>query len=362
MRRFDWFVPALLAGCAVPSFTTSDDADADETDVGVDTETDVADDTEAVDTPDDTFEPPDETEDTDDEPVDTDDPVAPLNCHPYDPMSYTGWERRYWVKFPNMASCSASSMGSCGLEVHTPEGNTPFPLERPNWTVNTGYQVKQQVSRSGNNDYTQNTWTVCDPSGVSPRGAYEYGYRFFANGNTLKAVIANQSKPQRYLAEEGQLTGALPPTWEQNDLKYTLQVPAANIIRGCPQTATTTRTLDVTYVVFGEETIDIPVLGGQVEAVRVNVQLEQRQGEITRDGGFQCLIGGLYADVFSQAFGQAFGSLFGFDASTGTFVTASIDRWYVRGVGLVRETAVDFVTRELLYEKELRACSNLPGC
>lgn len=360
VARGSWLL-LVAAGCVVPSFGT----DLSLTDDG---ETDLPDDTEVVDTEpapdtdetedDDTFGFPDDTDETED--TDTPGPGTALNCHPFDPVSYSGWQRKYRVSFPGLG-CNLATGRNCGVETHVPEGLLDLPMKIGGQTLQ-GFKVKQTVAQAGNNNYTQSVWSKCDPTGLE-RGIYEYGYNYTVGSETLKAVLKQANNPHRYLPDEAKFYAGFDPSWQVTDLRYTIQVPARNPITqqlGCPQTATGFRKVTATYVGLGFESLTVADVG-VTDAYKLNVILEQEQQITGRDGGFQCqLIGDLYGPLF-DAFGAAFGFL-GFDASTGGFVTASIDRWYVRGVGLVKEVGVDYLSRADLYSKELSSCSGLPDC
>ncbi len=334
----------MASACVVPGFVPNADDPPDETDVDTDLPDEETDDTETdVETETDTalFEETDETEDTDD----TTNPGATLNCHPFDPVSYTGWERKYRVTFP----------GSAGTETHTPQGLTPVPavLSNPKWPQ--GYQTKQVVTGSASNNYTQNMWTTCDPAGLD-KGIYEIGYTIGSGNQTLKA---NARDAQMYLPEERKFFAGFDPAWQVTKKRFTIKVPAVNI-QTCPQTATGFREVTATYVGLGFEPLAVQGLG-TVDAYKVNVILDQTQQVTGRDGAFQCQIAGTFFGAFLAPFQDLFG-VFGYDAESGGFVTASIDRWYVRGVGLVKEDAVDYLTTAPLYNKVLTRCSGLPEC
>ena len=91
-----------------------------------------------------------------------------------------------------------------------------------------------------------------------------------------------------------------------------------------------------------------------LEAYKVTEFREQ-----TQTGGGS---GNPFCDIFGQAFNEILGSS-GYDPTSGVFKKLKIDRWYVRGIGLVREEVVDADNANTVFSvKTLISCSGLPDC
>lgn len=350
-RRSMLSLLVLTAACVTPALTLND-KDGTETDVGVDeTDTDGVvdtDDTVVVDT--------DDTAgwltDTDTDGGGPTGPGTPLNCHPFDPVSYSGWTRKYRINFP----------GTSGWENHAGTGYSPLPQQVTNnfpsaVPVVDGYGYTVNISGAGSNNLQSEYWTVCDYGGA--QGAYDIGYSISADGSTLRAGAKD---PHKYLPKEIDMYAqVLLPNWTHEG-KYKMKVPVPNIIPNCASTATATRDVTATYASFGFETLNIAALGGNVDAYRLNVVLEQSISVASDPNPICNIFGSTFGAVFAELFGSLFGNV---DSDTGEFAKASFDRWYVRGVGLVKEEAYDISIPSQpvsLYDKELTQCGGLPSC
>lgn len=322
---------ALVAGCVTPPLILPTDATSDDTgDVTADSGD--SSDPGTVDTQDTSFQ------DTADEFQDTADlNLTPIDCHPFDPMSYDGWQRRYNITFGG---------GGRGVETHTPDGVTALETAVAVGPITTGFVTKQQVANAGSNNQTTKQFHVC--AGRGSNEAHEIGYHQTASGQTLKA---GAFVTQKYLPDESEMfLAAFPPAWSYDD-SYRLQVPFVSIFPFCPNKAQVRRDVEAQYVGQGFERI--PVAGvGATDAYHITVLLDQTQTLPNVNP-----VCGLFNEAFAPLFG-----IFGFNSDDGSFITAQIDRWYVRGVGLVKEDATDYTTGANLYSKELTSCSGLPEC
>ena len=337
MRRLVWLT-GLLAACAVPyvgdgvDTDTDVDSDAVETDVE---ETDV----EESDTPEE--EPDPEPVDSgwgDDEEDDTEDPLAglpPLGCHPFDSVeSAAGWVRRYDVRFGNDA----------GTEVQTGVGWDVVPA---GWagSVDEGWAYDIVVTGTRDANYEGRVWTVCDHGGVP--GAYEIAWSKAIQGGLLGQTTitlrAAARSPRQYLTDEADMIGGF-PQWTEG-MRYDLTQIGGTILPGGNSAELRH---DGTYVGFGLESVTVPA-GTFPEAVHMVVSYTD---EKVSAGGF--------LDQFFGIFDALFGSLFGF-SNGATTVTVESHRWYVRGIGLVKESTTD-VTGAPISTHELARCSGLPAC
>jgi hypothetical protein len=337
MRRLLW-IPLVLSGCPtpyIPSGTTDTDATTDE---GATTDTDVEE-TDVESDPPDTF-------DTSLVPHDTDTTGMPsnlqdLDCHPWDPMSYDGWMRKYRYKGPG---------GGFGTETHRAAGWADLPDIQAVVTAGNSWTV-ELTGMGASQNYTATYWSTC--TGRSGNGeAHSVAYEITSGGKTLTAGAVDG---EEYLPEEVEFWAQFAPSWIL-DTKYKLKVPVGRnpTVPSCPTTANGWRTVKATYTGLGFEQGDFGPLHN-VDAYKINVVLDQTQ---VVNKSF-CQQFNIFA-LFTQAFAQAFGGVA--QSEDGGFVTASIDRWYVRGVGLVKEVAVDYTTHAELYSKTLTDCSGLPEC
>lgn len=346
MRR--WLVApmALVAACLTPAYVPGGDSGVD-SDVGTDSD--------PVDV--DTDKPQDSGSDSGDSGsvVDTFDPGGggdsgpgpggpdPLACHPFDPtdLTYGAWSRQYAVTFNNGAVS--------GKEVHTPQGVQPIPAMLATIAANNnmpteGTAIQVKVTDAPGNNQTNTLWRTCEGSG-SGKGV-ELGFiqssgRITFNGWGKKKI--------QYLPLESEILSSRQPSWTVDSayrVKYTVS-------QTCGQ-KTATRTVKATNAASGMERITTQATG-PVDAWHVTTFLEQTQVEDASFPNPLCII--------SQAFLEDFFGVGTFDPSTGAFKKQKIDRWYVRGLGLVKEKVVDADAQNAIFsEKTLTKCSGLPGC
>jgi hypothetical protein len=259
---------------------------------------------------------------------------TPIGCHPYDPVEASaGWERRYQVTYGRDA----------GNERHEGAGLETLPA----WMAGTyteayGYEVA--ITNAGDANSTGHYYVKCDVDGP---GAFDIGWvKSFQGGLLGRTTISLRAKARqarKYLASEAELLGS--PYWDE-DFRYELTQVGGTL--GGSSTGELKH--EGAYVTFGFETVTVP-MGTFQSALHVNTLYTETK--LSSGGGL--------LDAFFSIFDQMFGALFGFDEG-GASVTAQADRWYVRGIGLVKEETIDFTDGSLIVRKELRECSGLPDC
>lgn len=325
-----WWLLTGLVGCAVPAY--SDPIGTDDSDLVADSDTDGDTDTDADSDP---FVDPGDTGWLVDE-LDTDVIAGgggpPLGCHPYDPIESAGWVRRYQATFGR----------NNGNERHDGMGLETLP----NWASGTyaeayGYTVK--VTGAGNADNDGHVWFRCDVQGDAQ---YELAWlkqiQTGILGRTTVQLRAKARQARKVLPSEVEMSGR--PSWS-GVTRYDL-TQVGGVIGGQAQAELKH---DGTYVSFGFESVTVP-LGSFQNAYHINVLYAEEKIEN----------GGLF-EAFFGIFDDLFGALFGFDQGSAT-INAQADRWYVRGIGLVKEETIDSNDGSLIVRKELRSCSGLPGC
>lgn len=326
-RSLGW-VALWAAACTVPALPpidTDTDGETDPDAVETDTDTDIGE-SDTVD--------PFETGwfiDTDEPTFDTDIGV-PLGCHPYDPVSSaTGWTRRYRYQLRGSPN---------GVEVQTGLGY----VTKPNWAGGGeawGYEVR--VTNAGSANGTGTYWHDC--SGTMPDdGLYEQGW--IRSTPSLAGQIslrADARSPRRILPPENRLTSL--PSYPNETTRYDLTQVGTPFPSAAAQLVRRS-----TLVVWPQESVTVPA-GTFASAVKV---IETYTEEKQASGGIM--------DAFFGIFDSMFGALFGY-SSGATSIDAEATRWYVRGIGLVKEEVIDVAGGgTTISVKELRNCSGLPGC
>lgn len=326
-----WLLGGLVTGCAVPAYP---DAVEDDTAAVVDSavETDVPEDT------DETVTIPRDTGWVEDD-VDTDvlggGPTGtPIGCHPYDPVvTAAGWVRRYDVTYGR----------DRGNETHTGRGL----LTLPTWAAGTqtdAFAYDVSVTQAGSANNTGRVYQRCDLSGP---GAFELAWERQIQagllGRTTITLRAKARTPRKFLPSEAEMAGA--PNWA-GVTRYDL-TQVGGTIGGSAQAQLNH---DGTYVSFGFEPVTTAA-GTFQQAFHINVQYTE-----TKTGS-----GGGFLDAFFSIFESLFAAMFGFTDGSST-VTAQSDRWYVRGIGLVKEETINFNDGSNIVTKSLKGCSGLPSC
>lgn len=336
-----WLSLWLIAGCATPFYGFDPYGDTKDTDVAVDSDTDVVVDTDVPEDTPDTPAPPEDSAwwltDDSDEPADTVDttpPLTGLGCHPFDPVdSAPGWVRRY----------SATFGRDRGMEIQTGIGQDTIPAGWAGPTA-TGWAYDTEVVNAGDANYEGRSWYVCDHG--AQLGAFDIGWTKTVMGGLLGrtpiTVRAAARQPRRYLPGDADMIGGF-PNWSEN-MRYDLTQDGGTIVPGGSQAELHH---DGTYVGFGLESVTVPA--GTFDAVHLVVSYTEEKASA----------GGLM-DAFFGVFDALFASVFGF-ANGETSVTVESHRWYVRGIGLVKESTVD-IAGAAISEHELTRCSGLPGC
>lgn len=175
-----WTLPlfALIAGCPNPyKYDTADTTDTDSADADTDTDADSDADADA-----------DSDADSD---ADTD---ADPNCHPYEPLSNTGWTKTFNVTYN----------GATGTETQTGYG------------LYNGFMTIDDKLTAGTNGWDGFATYSCDTN-----GAYVNGF----NGSfgTQQGVTTNDSPPRKFLPGPDAV-GDNMATWTYN---YNMQVTNA---------------------------------------------------------------------------------------------------------------------------------------
>ncbi|MCB9665399.1 MAG: hypothetical protein H6732_14905 [Alphaproteobacteria bacterium] len=268
--------------------------------------------------------------------------LDPLGCHPFDPtdLSYGAWSRTYQVKFNNGAVT--------GKEVHLPKGVVGLPVAALETfatnnnmpTEATAYEMK--VTDAPGFNQTNTWWRTCEGQG-SGKGV-EFG---FVQQNPQVTLNGWGKTKMQYLPLESEILSSRQPSWNV-DSTYKVKYPGGV---GCGL-KTANRSIKAQYAASGFERITTQATG-PIDAWHVTAFLEQTQVD---EGSFNPLC--LFASVFLEAFGV--GTI---DPNTGAFKKQKIDRWYVRGLGLVKEKVIDADDANSTFsEKTLTKCSGLPGC
>lgn len=325
-----------LMACTVP-YALPGDTDTD-TDVVDD---DPADDTDPAAVETDTEEPPAETEETGWASTgdDTDDgPGVTLvgGCHPYDPVDATpGWVRRY----------NATYGRASGVEVHTGYGIDVVPA---GWAgpVAQGFAYDVEITGAGDANSVGRYWSVCDHDATP--GAYDIAWtKEIPSGLLGQQVVtlrAAAKQPRRYLPGEADILGGF-ANWQEG-MRYELTQVGGTII---PGGGSADLKHDGDYVAFGFESVTVPY-GTFPHAWHLSIIYTEEKLDA----------GGVFDQLFG-VFDSLFGALLGFSGGA-TVVQAQSDRWYVLGIGLVKEETIDSVSGALIVRKELRNCSGLPEC
>lgn len=335
MRRLLLVSPVFVLACVVPYYpVTSQDTDVS-TDDTTQADTDVVDDTDGGNDTADTALTP-----SDDGPSDTDLAAGNYGCHNYDPVEGTGWIRKYNLR----------TAGGSGTEKWTGLGNQTLPTGTAAAFAD-GWAYSVVITGLPALNSTSTYYNRCGVQGDD--GAFEVG---FTQENTQKPTFplkAGAQTARKYLPDEVLMHGVFGANPWHVDMKYDMKVPSYKLI---PQQGWAYDSAKLTYVgdvtPIGFETINVPVLGGDVEAYHVNYVYTMAQKNTS--GGF--------FDIFNQLFAPLT-SLFGFQGND-LSVSAVADQWYVRGVGLVKEEVYRYpaTTQELIREKNLTQCSGLPLC
>lgn len=338
MRRLVLLTPVVALGCIVPYYPPVNTDDSDSTDASVtDGDTDDTDDTTGgTDTgiTDTSLTP------TDDGPSDTDIAAGNYGCHNYDPVESSGWIRKYTLR----------TAGGTGVEKQTGMGLQTMPAGTAA-AFPDGFAYEVVITGLPALNSTSTYFNRCGVQGDD--GAFEVG---FSQVNTTKPTFplkAGAQTARKYLPDEVLMRGVFGANPWHVDMKYDMKVPAFKVF---PTQGWAYDSAKLTYVgdvaPIGFETINVPALGGNVEAYHVNYTYTMEQKATS--GGF--------FDIFNQLFAPLT-SLFGFQGDD-LSVSAVADQWYVRGVGLVKESVYRYPasTQELIREKTMTQCSGLPQC
>ncbi len=335
-------VPA--AGCLVPALETpaGDSADSAVADTPADSG-------EVTDTPADT-----PTQDTDTTPVDETgwaddtDPsggssgggggttLPPLGCHPFFPVDASGWTLKYDVVF---------QQANNGTETWQGQGLQPLPAWMTSSAGTDAFAWSVVVTGAGDANYEGMQYARCDVGGAA--GIYELGWSKAIMtgllGRTRIDLRADARNERKMLDSEASMLSGF-PQWTQN-MRFDLTQQGGTL----PGGGQAELVHDVNVIGFGPETVTVPA-GTFTDAVRVNfIYTEEKVDQFS--------VQGLFFSLFEPLFAQ----LFGFGSGTSS-VAASSQRWYVRGVGLVKEETVDFNSGAPIVTRELKTCTNLPGC
>ncbi|HMV66946.1 MAG TPA: hypothetical protein PKA64_08860 [Myxococcota bacterium] len=320
-----------VTACTVPYAVPSDDTDTG----GTDPDSDVPVESDTPDTP-----PPsgDDTgwastgDDTDDAP-----PVTLVGgCHPYDPVDATpGWVRRYNVTYGR----------DQGSEVHTGYGLDVVPA---GWAgpVAQGFAYDVSITSAGDANSEGRYWTVCDHDGTA--GAYDIAWtKEIAAGLLGQQTVtlrAAAKQPRRYLPGEAEILGGF-ANWQET-MRYQLTQVGGTVI---PGGGSADLKHDGQYVAFGFESVTVPY---RTFPHAWHLSIIYTEEKVDSGGVFEQLFG---------VFDSLFGALLGFSGGQ-SVVQAQSDRWYVLGIGLVKEETIDSVSGQLIVRKELKTCSGLPEC
>lgn len=260
----------------------------------------------------------------------------PLGCHPYDPVSYTDWSRTYTLTIG----------GETGTEVHADRGVLPLPASLASIATvrglpseGTAYEAK--VSGIVGQQKVTTTWATC--ASPTDRRAVEWAFETTVGTDALRGIA---DAPVPYLPTPADALATPPPSWTF-DTTYRLRWPSA--LCGVQSGS---RTHETQVASRGVEPISVAALG-TVDAFTTVTLLDQSQ---TTSG-----VTNPFCDIFDEAFGTLFGGA-GFDPD-GSYDKLKIERWYVRGVGLVRERVSQATPPGAeLSTRTLTSCSGLPGC
>jgi hypothetical protein len=349
MRRFGgvraWSTAMVFGGasaCTVPAYVGDDTAvPVEDTDTTV---TDSAPEDTPVDTPPEETEPPRETGWPDDQ--DTTGgggggggggALSPIGCHPFQPIEGVGWRLVFDAQYGTARN---------GREVWEGQGLVTLPAWLDVNGFTDAYAWSTVITNAGAADSENVYYGRCDLDGV---GLFDLGWERAIQagllGRTTITLRADARQERKVLPGESELLGGY-PFWQQN-MRYDLTQTGGTI--GGASAAELVN--NATYTSAGVEAITTPA-GTFTDAQHIIVVYTEEK----QDSG-----GGGLMDLFFAPFEALFQAILGFSEGTAS-VTAQSDRWYVRGIGLVKEVTFDTNTGDTISSKSLRSCSGLPDC
>ncbi|MCB9664514.1 MAG: hypothetical protein H6732_10385 [Alphaproteobacteria bacterium] len=278
--------------------------------------------------------------------------VTPSNlCHPFDPVEVVGWTRTYEV---TIAGGEVVSPKGSVVELHTAKGAQPVPdLSKPILDAlglpNTGWSHDVTVQTNGSaSGVIARHWQACGGGTLDPHAPFRLVTQLQAVGGSRKVNLIAGERFAHLGPPEAPYQGSV-GAWGGR------RAELANWWNAfCGRDQRANRTLDEVTYPAGLETITVAGLG-EVEAWHVTVMTRSVLSERT---DFACLFGDLFGDVFGEIFGTSAEAI-GPDIARRT----QVDRWYVEGVGLVRESTLDLQEVPTEVRRiELTDCTVLPGC